>query len=141
METKRYAGVIVKSSDKVLLCKRSPDKNSFPNVWSLPAGKVENGESTKDAAKREFFEETNIDVDNLSLNFVGILPVFSKHNKIKSMMYVYLLNSDEELNPDLEEAVDGHEHTDCGYFSEHQLDDMKLGKHLSKLLKIIFKKT
>ena len=42
---KKWAGVILRNDDEVLLCKRSPEK-SLPNVWSIPSGKIEDGEST-----------------------------------------------------------------------------------------------
>ncbi|MBP5685245.1 MAG: NUDIX domain-containing protein, partial [Candidatus Methanomethylophilaceae archaeon] len=41
-----------------------PEKNhSFPGYWSLVAGKIEPGESPEEAARREIFEETAINVD------------------------------------------------------------------------------
>lgn len=140
MVRKRYAGVVVKSGDTVLLCKRSPEKKSFPNMWAIPAGKIEKGENTQDAARREFFEETSIDIDDKAISFVGILPVYSKENEIKSMMYVYLLESDERLEPDLDLAVDGHEHTEWGYFSLKTIETIQMGKYMSNLLKIILNK-
>ena len=39
---KKWAGIILKHNDEVLLCKRAPDK-SMPNVWSIPSGKIEDG--------------------------------------------------------------------------------------------------
>ena len=38
---KKWAGVILRNKDEVLLCKRSP-KKSLPNTWSIPSGKIEN---------------------------------------------------------------------------------------------------
>ena len=54
------AVVILKKQDNdifVLLNER------FPNKWELPGGKVEKGESTKEAAIREIKEETNININ------------------------------------------------------------------------------
>ncbi len=134
---KRYSGVIVKYKDKVLLCKRAANK-SFPNMWSIPGGKIEMGENTKDAAIREFLEETNIDISDKNLLFVGVTSVQAKtDDKVKKMMYVYLLETDEELKPDFESARDGFEHTDWGYFTKNQLDEFKIGHRLTKLLKFI----
>ena len=69
MNTKRYAGVVVKCRDKVLLCKRN-NHGSFPVMWSIPAGKIEEDETTQEGAKREFFEETAIDIDSNDLKFI-----------------------------------------------------------------------
>ena len=56
---RKSAGVIIKHGDEVLLCKRSPEE-TLPNIWSIPAGGIESGESPGQAAIREVFEETNI---------------------------------------------------------------------------------
>jgi hypothetical protein len=34
---------------------------------------------------------------------------------MKGIMYVYLLKVDKEIEPDLENAIDGEEHTEWGY--------------------------
>jgi ADP-ribose pyrophosphatase YjhB (NUDIX family) len=140
MNKKRYAGLIVKCKDKILLCKRNHE-GSFPGMWSIPAGKVEDNEKTMDACKREFFEETAIDIDDVDIEFVGLVPRTSRDGqKTKGFMYVYLYNVDEEIMPDLENAIDGDEHSCCKYFTENQIDANSTGTHLTKLLKIIFQK-
>ena len=45
---------------KVLLTKRSPEKNAYPNLWALTGGAVQSGESSLDAIRRELLEETGI---------------------------------------------------------------------------------
>ncbi len=51
METRKYAGVMVKCGDSILLCKRN-NLGSFPGMWSIPGGKLEVGESSQEGAKR-----------------------------------------------------------------------------------------
>lgn len=136
MELKRYAGVIVKHNDKVLLCKRNKD-GSFPGMWSIPAGHIENGEESIDAAKREFFEETAVDIDDRVIKFVGVLPRFTRDGKkYKGLMYVYLLDTNEIIEPDFDIAIDGDEHTDWGYFDKNDVKSLNVGKHLSHLLNL-----
>ena len=140
MDKKRYTGVIVKSGNKCLLCKRN-SQGSFPGMWSIPGGKLEDNEETKDGAKREFFEETSHDISNQELDFVGVVPRHTRDGKkIKGMMYVYQLNSEDEIHPDLENAIDGDEHSECDYFTADQIDPMKTGKVLSKMLKLVLEK-
>lgn len=50
-------GVIYRAGDKILLMKRAPDRVSG-GMWSFPAGHVDPGENSINAAQREFFEET-----------------------------------------------------------------------------------
>ena len=137
MKEKIYVGVIVKVNDEVLLCKRS-NKGSLPGVWSVPAGSVEKGETTKEAAVREFHEETDIIIGSADVKFVGLVHRTSRDGKfIKGGMYVYLLESNSFLYPDLENAKDGNEHSDCGYFTYEDIQEMNTGKFFKKLLEAI----
>lgn len=140
MQKRRYAGVVVKCKDKVLLAKRN-NLGSFPGMWSIFGGRVEENEDTKDAAKREFFEETSIDIDDQDLSFVGLIPRHTRDGKkVKGLMYVYQLNVDEPIIPDLQNAIDGEEHTEFDYFTGDQISPEKSGLYLHKLLEIILEK-
>ncbi len=140
MDKKRYSGVVVKNKEKCLLCKRN-NQGSFPGMWSIPGGKIESNEETKEGAIREFFEETTHDISNEDLEFVGVIPRHTRDGKkVKGMMYVYQLDSEEELMPDLENAIDGEEHTECKYFSEEELDENKMGQFLYKMIQIILQR-
>lgn len=50
--------------DQVLTLKRSPHKQIFPGKLSGFGGKVEPGESLMDSAKREFLEETGLQIQD-----------------------------------------------------------------------------
>jgi 8-oxo-dGTP pyrophosphatase MutT (NUDIX family) len=137
MDKKRYVGVAVICNNKLLLCKRN-NQGSFPGMWSIPAGKLEENEDTQDGAKREFFEETNIDINEMDITFAGIVPRTTRDGKkVKGLMYVYRLDSDVELEPDLENAKDGEEHSDWGYFSINQINPENSGTYLYKLAEIL----
>ena len=100
MDKKRYVGVAVKCKNKLLLCKRN-NLGLFPGMWSIPGGKLEDGETTQEGARREFFEETAINIDDKELQFTGLIPRHTRDGKkVKGLMYVYLLNVDEEIMPD-----------------------------------------
>ena len=137
MEKKRYTGVMVKCKDKILLCKRN-NQGSFPGMWSIPGGKLEENETTQEGAKREFFEETDVNIDNSELTFVGLIPRHTRDGKkVKGFMYVYLLNVEEPIIPDLENAIDGEEHTECGYFTIDEIKSETSGEYLHKLAEIV----
>ena len=51
-------GAIVIKDGKVLLVKRAAPPNK--NMWAIPGGMLELGETIQEGAEREIFEETNI---------------------------------------------------------------------------------
>jgi len=134
---KKSAGVIVKSGNKCLLCKRS-NVETYSGEWSIPGGKVEPGEEIIDAANREFYEETNKTLTG-ELDFVGVMSRMNrKGTKQSSMMYVFLIDVDKPIHPDLENAEYGEEHSECGYFSIDNLPEPlaeNLKEHLINVLK------
>lgn len=137
MDKKRYTGVMVKWGDKILLCKRN-NLGSFPGMWSIPGGKLEDGESTQEGAKREFLEETAVDISDKQLEFIGLIPRHTRDGKkIKGLMYVYLLKTDTPIEPDFTKAIDGEEHTEWGYFSFDQVDPLETGEYIHKIAEIV----
>lgn len=130
---RKWAGVILRHEDEILFCKRSPDK-SLGGVWSIPSGKIENGENPGQAAIREFHEETDIELDT-NLQFVGFLDKFSREGLKKGHMFVFYHKSKEKLEPDLESAKDGFEHTECKYFSLDKLPSEEENQELIELVK------
>jgi ADP-ribose pyrophosphatase YjhB (NUDIX family) len=59
------------------MCKRASFHNFLPNVWSIPSGHVEEGETPRDGAIREFVEETNMEVKTLNM-FLQLLITIKK---------------------------------------------------------------
>ena len=118
---KKYAGVIVRKDNKCLFCKRNANLKNFGGEWSIPGGKVEPDEEIPNAAQREFQEETNHHLTTPTY-FLGVIKRMNREGtKQKGVMYVFGTDVDEEIHPDLENALDGDEHTECGYFS---VDDL-----------------
>ena len=48
------------SEDRVLLAHRSPSKRAYPDLWDLPGGVIEDGESELGALARELHEELGV---------------------------------------------------------------------------------
>lgn len=59
-------------NDQVLLCKRAIEPRK--GLWTLPAGFMENGETTQNGAERETWEEAEAKVKNMALYSVFNLP-------------------------------------------------------------------
>ena len=139
METRKYAGVMVKCKDRILLCKRN-NLGSYPGMWSIPGGKLEEGESSQEGAKREFFEETAVDIDNRDIKFIGLIPRHTRDGKkVKGLMYVYLLETDDEIEPDFDNAIDGEEHTAWKYFDMKSINPMEGGEYFHNIAEIVLK--
>ncbi len=77
---------------KVLMLKRPDDAFSFPDVWSLVAGKMEGEESPVEAARREIMEETGIIVSSPDRSGMPIM-VREKDVIWKVRPFLYRLNS------------------------------------------------
>lgn len=137
MDKKRYTGVMVKCGNKILLCKRN-NLGSFPGMWSIPGGKLEDNETSQEGARREFFEETAVDISDHDLQFIGLIPRHTRDGKkVKGLMYVYLLNTDKPIEPDFVKAKDGEEHTDWDYFSIDRITPEESGEYMHKLAEIV----
>ncbi len=87
------AGIVVKES--LVFIARRLNIGQMAGRWEFPGGKVENDEDPKEALKREYKEEFNVDVS------VGrqIAEGFFTHNddKVKLIAYEVFFN-EEEIN-------------------------------------------
>jgi 8-oxo-dGTP pyrophosphatase MutT (NUDIX family) len=87
---------IVRKDKKILICHPTNHKKDF---WSIPKGKVDKGETLLDAALRETYEETNINLKN-NYNFaIHVLPsVNYSHNKKVINSFVYLESQESTMD-------------------------------------------
>jgi ADP-ribose pyrophosphatase YjhB (NUDIX family) len=70
------AGCLVTAGDRVLLCQRAIEPRR--GYWTLPAGFMENGETTEQGAARETLEEACAEVDMHGLYTLFSLPHISQ---------------------------------------------------------------
>lgn len=92
---KIVAGCIPEWEDKILLCQRAIEPRV--GLWTLPAGFMENNETTQDAAMRETREEANADVEITQLYALFNIPHISQ---VYLIFRARLLNL--EFHPGLE---------------------------------------
>jgi len=89
------AGIfLVRRDGSVLICHPT---NHAPDFWSIPKGKVDDGESLIDAARRETYEETNIHLEPDVL-IEELAPVTYSHKK--KVLHPFLVL--EDLTPNLD---------------------------------------
>lgn len=103
--------------------------NVWRNQWEFPAGGIEKGESARDAAERELFEETHQKSKNLE--FRGLFKIMKPNGEIKYQ--AIFLGFLDELMPF--EKFDGDEmdklmlwdlKEDIGYVDECDLKMVEL---------------
>ncbi|UTA46321.1 NUDIX hydrolase [Simiduia sp. 21SJ11W-1] len=100
-------GTLPVHEDKVLLCKRAIEPRY--GLWTLPAGFMENGETTEQGATRETWEEASANIENLTLYTLFNLPY------INQVYFFYRANlSDLNFGP-------GTESLEVGLFSEDEI--------------------
>ena len=133
MKYKQYSGVLIRFEDKVLLCKRNAYE-SLPGEWSVPCGHQEPNEDKLTCAVRELYEETMIEVSPSDLSYIGGIKRYNRDTtKLKGVMSLFLYDVNEEVLPDLDNAPDGEEHTNCGYFTVDNLPS-PLGNELKGII-------
>jgi ADP-ribose pyrophosphatase YjhB (NUDIX family) len=87
---KIIAGAIPEWEDgRILLCRRAIEPRS--GLWTLPAGFMENGETTSQAAARETLEEANARIEILGLYAMYNLPYI---NQVQLLFRAKLLDLD-----------------------------------------------
>lgn len=109
---KVVAGCLPFFEDKVLLCKRAIAPRQ--GYWTLPAGYLENGETTSQGAARETIEEANANVELLDLYTLFSLPHISQ---------IYLFYRAQLIDLDF---YPGQETLETRLFSEHEIPGIEL---------------
>ncbi|MDH5473221.1 MAG: NUDIX hydrolase [Gammaproteobacteria bacterium] len=104
---KIITGTIPEWDNKILLCKRAIEPRH--GLWTLPAGFMENNETTIEGALRESREEANADLSNLSLFCVFSIPHISQ---------VYMIYRGDINNG---HASPGAESLDVNFFNENTI--------------------
>lgn len=105
---KIIAGAIPQWRDgRILLCRRAIEPRH--GLWTLPAGFMENGETTTQAAARETLEEANARIDVLDLYAMYNLPYI---NQVQLLFRATLLDLD--FSP-------GVESLEVGLFAEDEI--------------------
>ncbi len=104
---KIVVGCIPEWEDQVLLCRRAIEPRH--GYWTLPAGFMENDETTQEAAERETMEEARARVEILALYTVMNIPHTSQ---------VYMMFRSRLLDLDF---GPGEESLECALFREHEI--------------------
>lgn len=91
-----FAGGILSDDEGHVLLQLRGDKKT----WAIPGGSMELGESTLDTAKREFFEETGIQVE--AVRFLNVYSNFEETypngDKVQTIVMIYEFKALEDFD-------------------------------------------
>lgn len=119
-----YADAIIYDSEgNILLLRRAISDDFCPDQWSLPGGKIENGEEPSDAVKREVAEETNLTITSTSL-------ILEKQVDKGGCIYYFLCT----VNGDFNIILDTEEHIEYSFLSKEQRHSLNLIFDLNDVL-------
>lgn len=119
---------------KLLILKRSSSEPLYPNLFELPSGKVEFGEDTDTALKREFSEETglSISVEQPILTFTYVTDGGKRHTvEIWFLVKINDGNDNVRLN---------EEHTDFKWITKDEIANYPMSKGMREMITLAFKK-
>lgn len=111
--------VFDKKRKKFLLIKRNEKEEIYKNLWDIPGGKVEIGETLWEGLVREIFEETGIKIDEKIL----ILPIKGWIIKEKCRVGITFLVVLENIK----KIRLGGEHKEYMFLSENEIE--KINTH------------
>lgn len=128
--------IISEDKKKILLQRRCPDKNLFPNMWDISVGgHVSSGEETLKSAKRELSEELGLNPDNYNFEFVNVIKEKFVDGEIVSNEFVtiYKIISDVNLG---DITLQKEEVSEARWFSKDELnnlrDELKVIPHIEE---------
>ena len=111
-------GVLVENKH-IILGRRAHNSKNFPNLFEFPGGKIEKGETPKEALKRELKEELDIDI------YIGDIHAFpgnesshtiEKSGKIINLILFIIKKWKGELKPKI------NIHSELAYIDIKKLD-------------------
>lgn len=120
--------VIRNARGQVLLVQRSK-KSSYPGFWQLVEGKLEKGESLKEAIKREVNEETSTEVSQLDMYSVFYNEIEAKG--LKYLCFRIVFNTVISSN----KIKTSNEHISFGWFNKEETMKLALLPGTEEVLK------
>ena len=123
------AGIILlNSNNEVLLLLRDNKIDiPFPNMWDIPGGKVEEGESPEQALRREMMEEMSIK----NLGEIKLFKIFTSENLTDNIFW-------KRINLNLRE-IELNEGQVLGYFDLKNIQETELAFNYNKVLEEFYK--
>ena len=111
---------IYEFNDKILLLKIRSKSAHDAGRWEIPGGKVKKCEFFDEALKREYMEETGLDIDIVSLYNV----VRNDYTACKTSEEVKSIQLIMKVTCENDEVKISKEHDDYGWFTMDEVNEM-----------------
>lgn len=105
---------IIEHNNKFLFIRRSDKYNEITGIWDIPGGRINIGEEPIDGLKREIFEETGLELDEIK-QILDASTVFQDEEK-QIVRITYLCTAKDS---DLKLS---EEHTEYKWFSKDEIN-------------------
>lgn len=111
---------ICQNDEKILLLKIRSRSAHDAGKWEIPGGKVKKCEFFDESLKREYLEETGLEIDVDSLYNVvrNDYTACKTSEKVKSIQLIMKVTCESD------EVIISEEHDDYGWFSMDEVNDM-----------------
>lgn len=117
-KNRKKAGIIIIRNNKEVWITQS-----YHKCWGFPKGEKEKTETIEDCAKREFLEETGMNISDVDLSSCKMISIYI--SDVEYIFYIYHVNDDFDI---VSFPIDDVEITSCGWINIKQLDNLKLSK-------------
>lgn len=127
---------ICEVNDRILLLKVRSKSSHDADKWEIPGGKVKKGEFFDDALRREYLEETGLEItiESLYNTIQNNYTACKTNEQVKSIQLILKVTSDSD------EVIISEEHDDYRWFSKNEVDELIEKKLLTKAAINAFKK-
>ncbi|HEU5389242.1 MAG TPA: NUDIX domain-containing protein [Streptosporangiaceae bacterium] len=123
--------VILLRPQEALLCRRTPTRLAYPDVWDFPGGHVEPGENPRDALRREVAEELGVELKGVDGG--PVLRRVDPQPSLDLTVWASRRWRGEVSN------MQPHEHDAIGWFTAAQIEELRLAdpSHLTALRRLL----
>jgi 8-oxo-dGTP diphosphatase len=118
---------ICEYNGKILLLKLRSISAHDPGKWEIPGGKVKKNEFFDDALRREYLEETGLEIEIDSL-YNAIQKNYTACKTGESIKSIQLIM---KVSVKTDEVVISDEHAMYGWFTKEEIDDMIANNELT----------